>query len=73
MNTNFQEALLDILRDMTKQQMQQIFRPVLDDIEVMVTEKVVFSSSYCPMHFEQTGRVPSTKKDSSSITFLHFC
>lgn len=41
-NTNVQEALLEILREMTKQQMQQIFRPVLNDVEMMIQNKVRF-------------------------------
>lgn len=39
-NTRLQEVMLEILREITKQQMQELFNPVLNDIHLILSTEV---------------------------------
>lgn len=39
-NTRLQEVMLEILKEITKQQMQEVFNPILKDIHLILSNEV---------------------------------
>lgn len=45
----FQEVMMDILRAITKQQLQEVFRPILSEVGTILQDKVSFpTTSFIP-------------------------